>query len=852
MSEEASIFVARPSDLDALSTHWAEVQQGRTKTIRLQGPFGGGRRALAGEFFRKVASAEDGTIIWRVPCLDQENGLQWLVRMYGSLIAILSQDPLVRGKVEMVLNAQIPSQPKRVQNWYQQFIAAMKEAKADKETGQIQLRMPQDNPLVGLVEVVVGISRKIPIILELQNAYAVHSLALPLFVEGVHTEANTRDAKVFQIVYDEPESDVTKVLFPRPLLDMYERRDDIETVAIAPWGADEVSSYLSSKGIEANAARLAEIARGRPGFIAEVVDILTDRNELTGELEGITLSSLVPLEVDESELDIPSEPPGEGDRKHATPDDIGRITFFAALLGPAFPSNLVADMGNFDRDSIDDLLDAMSDLFEEVQFSEELGTWIYRFSRGSFHEGILERNDNDEGHGLARGVGQFMERYLVPRGYGFIVKTAKVYAEHGAPQQAEVMRANILTQDSADVWGLSYDLMRYFDELKFPDTMRRTVFMNLLDRLVANGNLQVADRVHTEVTEWATEHEDRDLTAWLLFNGSKLDLRRQDLFRARERANDALKLYEAKENNRRMAEIRNHLAAVELQDGNLQTALDHADEAEKLGKVKLENEQEAQMVDIAATVAQIRGLAARQSQPPKLEEAIEHFKNANQIAGQHGVTGIALDSGLSYGEALLAARQFEAGRDALRRVVEIAQALRNPRREHTACELLAQVEGVLNNPAEALPPAQRALELARQMNLEQALPADLYHVGLFQLRTNKPIEARTHLEEARQRSAQLGKHPIVRQIHFFLGATYRALKEWDLAEQTLNQALAMYREANTPREIASTLDQLADVAVAKGQKDQAATFLDEALELAKANELVEERKALKKKRDSLK
>ncbi|MEM6927370.1 MAG: tetratricopeptide repeat protein, partial [Myxococcota bacterium] len=203
------------------------------------------------------------------------------------------------------------------------------------------------------------------------------------------------------------------------------------------------------------------------------------------------------------------------------------------------------------------------------------------------------------------------------------------------------------------------------------------------------------------------------------------------------------------------------------------------------------------------------------------------------------------------GEALLAARQFEAGRDALRRVVQIAQALQNPRREHTACELLAQAEGVLGNPAEALQPAQRALELARQLNLEQALPADLYHVGLFHLRTNKPVEARTFLEEARERSGQLGKHPVVGQIFFFLGATYRTLKEWDLAEGTLTEAEKLYRDVEAPRELASTLDQLADVAVAKGDKGRAATLLDEALELAKANEMVEERKALKKKRDSL-
>jgi len=852
LSEEAAIFVARPSDLDELNRHWAEVQQGRTKTIRLQAPFGGGRRALAGEFFRNVASADDGTIIWRVPCLDQENGLQWLVRMYGSLIAILSQDPMVRGKVEMVLNAQIPQQPKRVQNWYQQFIAAMKEAKADRESGQIQLRMPQDNPLIALVEVVVGIARKIPIVLELQNAYAVHSLALPLFCEGVHTEAADREARVLQIIYDEPETEATKAFFPRPLLDLYDRHDDIETVAIAPWGEEEVRAYLASKGKEADAARLAAIARGRPGFVAEVIDILEERDELGSDLSDVTLSSLTPLAVDESELDIPSEPPEEGERTHATPDDIGRVTFFAALLGPAFPSNLVADMGNFDRDSVDDLFDAMPELFEEVQFSDELQTWIYRFKRGSFHEGIMERNDTDEGHALGRGVGEFMERYLVPRGYGFIVKTAKVYAEHGAPRRADVMRANILTQDSPDIWGLAYDLLRYFDEIQFPDTMRRTVFMNLLDRLVASGNTQVAERVHSEVTAWATEREDRELTAWLLFNGSKLDLRRADLFRARAGAHDALKLYEAAENKRRMAEIRNHLAAVELQDGNHETVLEHVAAAEELGKVQLEDGKEAQMVDIAATVAHIRGLVARQSNPPKLQEAIEHFRNANQISGQHGVTGVALDSGLSYGEALLAGRQFEAGRDALRRVVEIAQALRNARREHTACQLLAQAEGVLGNAEGALPAAQRALELSRQLDLEQALPADLYHVGLFQLRTNKPVEARTFLEEARDRSGQLGKHPIVGQIQFFLGATYRQLKEWDLAERALKEAEKLYREVEAPRELASTLDQRADVAMAQGSKDQAKTLLDEALQLAKANEMVEERKALKKKRDSIK
>ena len=39
-----------------------------------------------GEFLRLLQADQDEVIQWRVNCLDQENGLQWLVRMYGSLV----------------------------------------------------------------------------------------------------------------------------------------------------------------------------------------------------------------------------------------------------------------------------------------------------------------------------------------------------------------------------------------------------------------------------------------------------------------------------------------------------------------------------------------------------------------------------------------------------------------------------------------------------------------------------------------------------------------------------------------------------------------------------------------------
>lgn len=910
MSEDRPLFVAREADVAALQALWSAAREGQSKALRLQAPFGGGRRALSAEFLRQTQLKEDDTIIWRVNCLDQENGLQWLVRMYGSLVAVLTSDALRRGKVEMVLNAQLPSQPKRVQSWYQQFIASMKEAKTDAQKGQVQLRLPQDNPLVGLVEVVAAIARKIPMIVEIQNPYAVNSLNLAMFVEALFLETQS-GAQLLQILFDEVPDEVNRELFPMPLLDLYTRMEGrFDTHAIAPWGADESQAYLDSKGMTGNAAALATIASGRPGFIAELAEILDEQGRLGGDLDGVTLASLVPGGVDEDELDVPDSPPEEGKARHASADDSARVMHLAALLGAAFPSNLVADMGGFDRDSIDDLLDAMGDLFEEVQFSNELNTWIYRFKRGCYREGVLEHNDTDEGHDLARRVGVFMEQYLVPRGYGFIVKTARVYAEHGAPMRARLMRAQALSNDNPDVWSLAYDFIHYFDEIVYPDALRRTVYTNLLDRMASAGNTQAAERIHTTVSEWvetqsatvaeraktagddaaeqareaagvfnaridageapegtekvdvdtevekarargveSIENDHKGLLAWLLFTGSRIDLRRQDLFRARDRARDALTAYEAAGDQGKVAEVHNHMAGIELQDGNTQAALDAVEKALVAGQVQTPEGKTAILPNVLATAEQIRGLVARRA--GQLDQAIQHFRTANEVAGRVGLAGLALDSGLSYGEALLVSGKTEQGRDALRRVLQIAQSLRNPVRERQAAELLAQAEGALKNYEAALPLAQRTLQLSQALQFEHTLPIDLYNLGFFHFMTNKPNEAVAYFAQSEQRIAGLGKHPVVKELHYFKGLAHLRTGDLNAAKSSLRNGLRPMQEAKDWPKMCSALDALANIEERQGNKAVAKKLLTDAIGFAKQANLKEQRKALKKRLDGI-
>src|SRR5690606_6777685 len=101
----------------------------------------------------------------------------------------------------------------------------------------------------------------------------------------------------------------------------------------------------------------------------------------------------------------------------------------------------------------------------------------------------------------------------------------------------------------------------------------------------------------------------------------------------------------------------------------------------------------------------------------------------NEVAGQAGLAQIALDSGMAFGESLLVAGERERARDALERVLQIAQALRQPARERNASELLAQAEASLNHLDKALALQQRTLELSQALKFEQALPIDMYNLG---------------------------------------------------------------------------------------------------------------------------
>lgn len=834
---ESPLFVCRAADVAALRQHLDAVRAGTSRTVLLTAPLGGGKRACVGEVVRGLPADED-VIVIRAALSDEEDGLRTLLRMYAALYGALHRDANLRGKVELMLNAQLPQHTKRTQQWIQAFIEGLKKSVPTDGEQSFQVTLPRDNPVIGFAEIMSAISRKMTVIFELQNVFNSHSVSTFVAIEGLHA-SRKEGGKLLMVLGMEPIDEAARAWMPAPLLDFVDRRkDELHTLELTPWGAEEVAAYVASKGLSAAApGRIAEIVAGRPAYVAELVDVLAERGQLESDLADATLQSLAPLAPDADELEEP-EPAQEGKRRQVGAADADRVQYLCALLGLSFPSGLVADMDGLDRDSVDDLLDACGDLIAELQFSKGLGTWIYQFKKGIWRQAILDAHRTDEDRELARRVANFLERFLVPRGYEFMVKTFRMFAENGAYQRAAILRSSALGNDRPDVWAMTQDALVWWDTITWPDPMRRTVYMNLVDRMVQGGEVEQTERLVGEAMNWAGNHQDRTMEAWLLFAGSRLDYRRSDLYRGRDRAKDALKLYTAIDDKLKCAEIHNHLAMIEYTDGNNNAAIDHIRQALELANVP----------PVQANAEFIRGLIAKKAK--KIPEAAEHFRKANETAGAVGLAALALEAGFHYGESLLLSQQTTKAADVLARVAQIAQALQNKVRERGAVALLAQAHGMLHNYEAALQMSSRTLQLSQELKFDRFIPLDIYNVAYFNLQMGRATEALSLFSKARER-ANHEDIAFLRELNFHMGMASLRIGEKGNAATSFREALNHANKTKDLRKVMQASEQLAAIEADRGDKATAIRLLNEAIKAAEAANLREERKGLRKKLDEL-
>jgi tetratricopeptide (TPR) repeat protein len=831
------VFVARDSDLQVLKDAWQSANGGTPKTFLLAAPYGGGKRALVAQLARFAKTQEEDVLIFRPTFSEEEDGQNTLVKLYAGLMSYLHGNIPQRGKVELALNSRKTQQDPRVQNWVTSFLDGMKKGSPKPGETQFQLHIPSDNPLLGFVELVHQMAQAYPVVLEIQNIHNTHSVAIVSMLKALlHKNSGAENCRLLTILSTVPVEENSGWL-SQPLQDVLkEESNNYEVLSLDPWGVEETTQYLKSKELNTdNAEDITRLTDGRPGFVAELSDLLAEDDGLAKKLSG-DLKDLYSIAPDADELDSEEEEDDgtESKRAKATIEDANKISFISALLGMSFPSGIVADMLNLERSSVDDIYDATEDIYKEVQFSKPLNTWIYQYKHAMIRECVLANFTSEDDTRIAGNTAAFVERFLAPAGYGYVVKALKIYAQAGVQQRADVMRNVALGADQPQMWNLTRDMVSYFDDAVWSDALIRTTYLNLCERMSRMGDVNQAEDIIKEALNWGAgrDEDDKGLKAFLMLSGSRLDSRRQDHYRARERAAESLELYRELESPVQQAEALAQLALVEFNDGKPNAALDRVNQAEELTEV----------VPLRALTSFIRGLVAKQNK--QIQEALGHFTKANQLAGQAGRGALALDSGIQMGEMLVASGQHTQAVEVLRQVQQIAQGLKAGPQERQICAMMVQAFANQQQFEPALNIAQRALQISHALKDRRTLPADLYNVGFFQLMLKRPSEAVALLKQARELADQKNR-AFVREVLFHLGQAQLQIGERSAAEESLQAALQPVQETRDGGKALTIYQQLGRLAQDREDNPRAEKLYNNALNVAKQLKNKEAQKVIK-------
>ncbi len=861
-------YVAKEENYRELSTYWNKAKNGEAQAVLLSAPLGGGKRAMVGQLCRDAKLESEDIIVARPSFSDEEAGQGALVKLYASLYGGIHSVNTLRGRIEMALTSQIPGKHPRVQNWFQRFMEGMKQSVPKAGEQQFKVVIPTDNPLVAYIEIILGISKRFPIILDLQNIHATHSLPVIATLNALINELKTREDLKLMVIMQSLPVEGNEDWISEPLQDILERAENVTKLTLDPWENIEINAFLESREQKEHihlSSKIAELTRGRPGFIAELADWLREDEDLSTRLPGLYLEDLIDLSPDEEELYDSSEESSSSEeeqeapenanapeRKKATPADAADIAFIAALLGISFPSGVVADMGNYERNSVDDLLDATEQAYKELQHSKPLNTWVYQFRKALIREAIISSRTSDEDKQVAQRVGMFMERFLVPLGYGYLTKTLRHYADYGVDSRANLLRMNAMRADNVQFWSLAQDCYNWFDDCSWPDNMRRVTFLNLAEQLSNAGQVEGTEKLLQEAFTWTKQQQAKQadapeeegatdkernvyqaLEGQLMMIGSRNDRNRQDLYRARDRAITAQGIFNGLGEQVAHAQATAHLGMIELADGKNNAALERAKEAEQLSE---HGNITAMVHSIRAHVAQREG---------KLTDAIEQFSQANKKAGEIGNAPLALESGLKLGETLLMSKQFPQAADVLRQISGMAQQVKNPVVERASCDMLAKAHANTRQFEAALTAASRALQITQKMQWAKLEPMDLYNVGLFNLMLGRHSEAAAIFTDAKGKLPGNANPNFEKEILFNLGMARLQIGEISAAEQNIRAAMPKASALKDWDKVLVGHKQLAVIAQRNGNIDQAKKELEAAQLVAEQTNRPEERKAIK-------
>ena len=237
MSEsETTEFVGREADIQALKTAWDAAASGTAQTVHVTAPLNGGKHVLVSSACRYAHTDTSSSIVIRT-ALSETATQNIMLALYSSLYSGVLSKPELKGKIEMVMTMRAASAGERTKRWLENFVNNIKSIQPTDPGEQHKVNIPQDNPLLGYIEIISVLAAEFPVLLDFRGVHNVYSLPFFTTINALHSRAHSNPGLNLMLVLQSEGVPANESWIAPPFqLFLEQYSEQVNTLVVEPWG----------------------------------------------------------------------------------------------------------------------------------------------------------------------------------------------------------------------------------------------------------------------------------------------------------------------------------------------------------------------------------------------------------------------------------------------------------------------------------------------------------------------------------------------------------------------------------------------------------------------------------------
>ena len=586
-----------------VSTHlleqWSQVRDFSAQVCHIQAPVGTGSKHVINHFQREIAGEcltwhirlRENLYGWEIlPVL--VNGLWKTIRHSANMVA------MVRTSLELDLGDD------RLNNILQAMSESLQHSH-DKEN--VQLKLPSDNPILGLVLMARAIMREVPLLIIVENVQFCHSHIPLVFLLAALQDA--QKTRTMVVLHSTALDDTTVSSFPIPAQALLSTLKGT-VIGLEPWNETETAEFFSLRGLEdISMVDWMAWTEGRQELLAEMV-------VWVGE------DPLAPKSIANRQLVFAPTEHGE------KTEQCLRV---GALLGWRFPIGQVATLLGISNAETIEILQQQSHL---IQIEDTNASFKYVIHQLRLMDDTLRQLPEIAGT-VADNIYATFGRTRPEQ----LVQAARLYnrlERHAEAQEAlrlySDLDADVLYLAMLEVlirWGIEFDI---------------AVMEPLWSRAARHQFTQNADVAYAfqqRALKWAADHGAASLALELYRQGGRFYMKQDKILEAEKQLQQALAVANQEGFDFLQVDIRIDMLEFYVSNSEIRRA---SQQLILLDGQRLSEIQRVRLLGVHARMAQAEGAH---------QKAATLFVEARKVAGAVFKWGLATDLGLLAIEALL-------------------------------------------------------------------------------------------------------------------------------------------------------------------------------------------------------